>query len=472
MKKLLPVLFLLICFLTTSNASVINGEITYKQISPLEIEVEVIIYYSSGAGNLSDFYARDSIYIDWGDDASSAIPRTNGNDTDNNGIPDGEAVSNLFTKNIYRGVHEYSVLGAYTLAHQQANRNDGILNLNFPNSINLPFHIEAQVQLVEAFTNNRSPVLLEAPVDFAYVNQPFMHYINAFDQDDDSLSYALIQPLVDHDQPAPNYVYPEMINADPVNNIFTLDPVLGAVVWSSPQQSGIYVVTIEITSYRNGQVFDKVMRDMQILVLPEVENSLPQLTVDPMIQDYQIVQVGDTVNFDVYTADPDGLQMIELNSSSGLYDFFEQPAEFQSVNGIDEAIGNFDWVVKPEHVRQNAYQVVFKSKDDVQGTGYANFKMVRFKVVDDLINSVQEEALRQQISVYPNPVSEFINIDIKDQRYPLNFQLRSLDGRLMVAGLFNDVSNRLKISDLPSGKYIIMLSDKQGNTITDFIIKN
>jgi hypothetical protein len=282
----------------------------------------------------------------------------------------------------------------------------------------------------------------------------------------------LIQPLVDHDQPAPNYVYPEMINADPVNNIFTLDPVLGAVVWSSPQQSGIYVVTIEITSYRNGQVFDKVMRDMQILVLPEVENSLPQLTVDPMIQDYQIVQVGDTVNFDVYTADPDGLQMIELNSSSGLYDFFEQPAEFQSVNGIDEAIGNFDWVVKPEHVRQNAYQVVFKSKDDVQGTGYANFKMVRFKVVDDLINSVQEEALRQQISVYPNPVSEFINIDIKDQRYPLNFQLRSLDGRLMVAGLFNDVSNRLKISDLPSGKYIIMLSDKQGNTITDFIIKN
>ena len=55
---------------------------------------------------------------------------------------------------------------------------------------------------------NNSPILLQPPIDFACVGQPFLHNPNANDLDGDSLSYEFTTPLQDVNTPVPNFSSP------------------------------------------------------------------------------------------------------------------------------------------------------------------------------------------------------------------------------------------------------------------------
>jgi gliding motility-associated-like protein len=363
------------------------GEITYVQTGPTSI-VATITTYTRASSIPAD---RDSLEICWGDGKCEWVRRVNG-PVGPGGIPQGEILPNDTKRNFYIADHTYPFLRRYTIWMTDPNRNAGICNVNAPNSDNVPFHIQTTVTLFNQQFNgpNSSPVLEQPPIDIACVGQPFEHNPNAYDPDGDSLSYELMVPMQDLNSNVPNYKYPNQIM--PLNNILTLDPVTGDLLWDAPQQPCEYNIAIRIIQYRNGFPIDTLIRDMQILVL-ECENLPPRVET---IEEICVV-AGETVEFDVIATDPDvdPVQKIELTALGGPFIVPFSPAQFSAPTGYQThpVLGTFIWNTKCEHISDQYYTVVFKAVDN-HPIPLADLKTVRIKVVgpppEDLLAETEQ----------------------------------------------------------------------------------
>ena len=118
-----------------SQASVFAGEITFRQTGPLEIEASVYLYFREGTVPPQGNYSP----ICWGDGNCTSIPITNGEDANGDGFPDGQIVGTEYRLMVYTGTHVYEEAGTYTLSVRSAFRPAGILNMNAPNSDQVPF---------------------------------------------------------------------------------------------------------------------------------------------------------------------------------------------------------------------------------------------------------------------------------------------------------------------------------------------
>lgn len=464
---LLPVasISMLISANLQGNGGLVNAEIIFEQTGDRTIEATAILYVASDLGS----YSMDFLQFIWGDGSMEIISRTNGPDIDGNGIPNGEMISNIFSKHIYKGIHTYEELGERLISVSIPNRNGGILNINYPHSDLVTLYIEATVQVQENFWKNHSPVLLEPPIDYGFSGHKFIHIVNAFDIDDDSVAYELIPPLRGHGLEVPNYLELESIYPGENNQLY-LDEETGLLVWDSPQAPGIYNIAILVKSYRNGEIMDRVMRDMQILIL-DGGDPLPEITLNTIEYVIQEVTVGDEISVSVFTQDEDETQEVELTSSSGLYEYFGTTSQFTAQVNANEGNGAFAWNVGEEHVRTQPYQVVFKSKDNYQGVGYANFKLIRYRVNEELVNQSIEARNQFELKIFPNPASESLNVELPGIKDELTYQIIDINGKVAKTGRLIPTVNIIPLNGLASGQYVLRIVDREGNRVQRAVLK-
>ncbi len=454
MKTTFTTLFFLFIFIIPTMATHNRaGEIAVRQLDDLTIEVSVFTYTK-----LSSVPAdRDTISVNWGDGNIEQIPRVNGIDGD------GEPMENDTKKNIYQYTHTYSNIGSFLISVTDPNRNAGILNINAPLPENVPFHIQTEFTLVNMTpgTINTSPTLLEAPVDIAFLGQPFVHVPNAFDLDGDSLSYSITTPLYDVNLDAPNYQFPTSLNPGP-NNIMFLDPVTGVLTWTSPQFAGEYVVAILITSYRNGQETDRMIRDMQILVKDENELASQIAYLGAEEDVVNPVSLGDTVRVTFDISEPDMDEDLFITSTCGLYNFYNNNATFETDIIDNTGTAVFEWVVKEEHLRQFPYQLVVQASGSEDSDAISSFAVFRFRTTD--VVSSDGEPVLTSIKAYPNPAKDLFFIET-DLSYPLNYLIIDSKGSLLRKGVITEAQHPIDISSLSNGYYYIQLFDKNQNSV-------
>lgn len=461
MKNLNLVLSFL-CFLFSASAALAThnkaGEIEFKQTDSKTIEASIVTYTK-----LSSLPAdRDSLTLCWGDGLCERLVRVNG-PIGPDGIGAGEIISTDTRKNVYTAVHVYSDAGTYILSMTDPNRNGGILNVNFPNSDQIAFHVQANVQVLDDnWENNQSPTFLENPVDMAAVGQTFVHVPNAFDIDDDSVVYALIVPMSDIDQDVPNYQYPNMINPGP-NNTLSIDPNTGVLTWESPQRAGEYNVAIRVQSFRNGALWDEIIRDMQITVV-EGNNVPPTFELTETNTGIIEVEVGDFISVGLTAGGIQNLQLIDITSSSGLYDFYENPASFSAEVILNTGTGQFEWDVLEEHVRQQPYLVVFKVKDSFDVSGLSAFKVLQYKVVGQLSNT--REVSDPEFNIFPNPASEVLTLTFDNYPGVLPYRIMDVRGEVVQRGIVQNAYEEMNLDRLPPGGYILQV----GNRVQKFLI--
>jgi gliding motility-associated-like protein len=331
-----------------------------------------IVTYTKRSSTAAD---RDSLTISWGDGTFKQLPRTNG--------PTGEDLGNDIQKNIYIGEHQFAGAARYVVSMTDPNRIKGIINVNPPSSDNVPFHIETVYVIPDCQFGsfNSTPILLQPPIDFACIGQPFKHNPNAWDADGDSLSYKLIVPLGDVNSPVPNYTIPGQGN---FNSLFSLNEKTGDMLWNSPQIAGEYNVAFYVISWRQlipgaWSPTDTTIRDMQILV--ENCKNLPPIVV---ATDQICVIAGDTVEFEVKVTDLDSLQKVKLTALGGPFQVSVSPATFDVQTGfqLSPLVGKFRWITTCEHISDQFYSVIFKGSDNFfDSTGLVDLKQVRIKVV-------------------------------------------------------------------------------------------
>ncbi|TVR83110.1 MAG: gliding motility-associated C-terminal domain-containing protein [Saprospirales bacterium] len=373
--KSFPAFFLILLFLCligdlygTHNRA---GEIRLEQIGELRLRATIVTYTKASSVDAD----RDSLRIDWGDGNNSIVGRINGNGQ-------GEIIGNDIKMNIYIGEHTFPGRGTYTISMMDPNRIAGIRNVNFPNSVIVPFYIESSFTFLNPQFQgfNNSVVLLNPPLDFACVGRRFIHNPNAYDPDGDSLSYELVVPMETNGEPVPRYEFPDQVVPGPDNNI-SLDPVTGDFVWDSPQLAGEYNIAIRINEFRNGNLINYTIRDMQINVRDNCESEPPEIEA----ADELCVIAGDTINELVIATDPDRdpRQLVRLSASGGPFEQEFSPARFEILNGFQEhpLEGRFIWETICNHISGQSYTVIYKAEDNTFNTaGLVELRQFRIKV--------------------------------------------------------------------------------------------
>lgn len=351
MKRIILFTILIINALTVSATHNRAGEITYRQISDLAFEVTITTYtYTQSAAD------RDAIDIDWGDNSTTTVDRVSKTE-----------LPNYYRKNVYIANHTFPGPGIYKLLVQDPNRNLGVENI--PNSVNVVFSISSILTVNTALGTNRAPILLNSPFDKAAVGYPFVHNPGAYDEDGDSLSYALTACTSIDGEPIENYTLP------PASKSFTLDPVTGDLIWDSPMAVGKFNVAIEIQEWRDGKKIGVVVRDMQIDVF-ETDNRPPVITVPEDL----CVEVGETINLTVAATD-DAEDNITLSSTSGVYSIETCPAAFTEQSSLGTVSSSFVWTPCHQAVRNQAYSVLFKADDNNEMVNLVDLKEFSIKVL-------------------------------------------------------------------------------------------
>ncbi len=291
---------------------------------------------------------------------------------------------------IIKITHTYNSPGVYTISYRELNRNDEIVNINTGASDQFPFYIESQI-LIDPFIGlNSSPILLVPPIDNAGVGIKFIHNPGAFDPDGDSLSYVMVTPLMNENQPVVNYeqlndpdFYLEPFTFALGNEGMTgpatlnLDPVVGDLIWDAPgnlldnSQGDFseYNVAFHIQEWRkiNGEYrqIGFVTRDMQIIV-EGTDNQRPEV----LIPEDTCIEAGTTLTALVQGNDADG-DLVLMESFGGVYNnvplefatYSAPPGVFPPEYQPQPGLLDFQWETNCDHVRQRPYQIQFKVTD-------------------------------------------------------------------------------------------------------------
>jgi len=382
-------LVLAACFLASAGSLLAThnraGEITYKQTGPLTIEVTITTYTKSSSVAAD----RDSLEFFWGDNSRNFIKR------DNNRT---RFEANDVRVNYYVGRHTYPGPATYTMYLTDPNRIGSILNINYPNSIDIPFFLSTTFTLLnQQFQGpNNSVILLQPPLDMACVGKKFTHNPNAFDPDGDSLRYELTTPLQAMNTPVPGYKYPDQIVTGPDNQI-SINSVTGEVIWDSPKVQGEYNIAIRILEYRQGKLINVVLRDMQILVR-DCENNPPVIIAPEEI----CIVAGDKLELKLKILDSDPGQLVGIFATGGPL-IFNEPAIFEAPGQFttSPATARIIWQTNCSHISPNYYQIVVRALDNFFGdsSGLATLKTIRIKVVGPPPKNLTAESKQNSIKL-------------------------------------------------------------------------
>jgi gliding motility-associated-like protein len=390
MKRTSALLFLLLNSLILTATHNRAGEITYTQLSDLTYEITVTTF--TYTQSLAD---RQELDISFGDNTIATAPRVNG---PNNY---GEVLPNFYKKNIYKIIHTYPGPGVYKIIMQDPNRNKGVKNI--PNSDNVVFSISTILTVNPAMGHDNTPVLLNPPYDKAAYGYVFIHNPAAFDPEGDSLSYKLTVCTREDARPINGYALP------PATQFIRVDSISGDLIWDTPADTGIFNVAMNVEEWRSGRKIGIVERDMQI----EVYNTHNKPPVNDTLFNY-CVEVGDTVDFLFSARDPNNDSLI-LRSSSGVYTIQSCPATFTSVDAtLGYSSSRFRWVPCYETVRNQPYNVIFKSEDNNADIKLSDISNMTIKVLGPSPKLLNAVPIGKQITLtwsdYGTPVITGFNI--------------------------------------------------------------
>ncbi len=442
--------FLLFSIITITLHATHNraGEIVYKQTGDKTIEATIITYTKTSSIPAD----RDRLEICWGDNTCEALLRVNDN---------GEELSNDYKVNYYIGSHTYEKEGTYILSMTDPNRNSNILNIGNTNSDLVSFHIQSTFFLsaMSSAETNQSPQLLEPPIDIGFVRQKFMHTPNAIDLDGDSIAYELVTPMSALGETVPDYRMVDEIGPS-AENTYSFNEQTGLFLWNSPQLVGEYSIAYKIKSYRNGQLQDELLRDMQILIMPE-ENIPPGLESDNFHPAILEVSVGTTIQlsftaFDLEDGEADASPMI---SASG--EIFNKGATFDLDRMFANIRGTLKWTIKEQDLRSLPYQVAIKAVDS---KGASTFLVIQIKTTPLNVSTRSQEIHPSTIHIFPNPVKNFLNIDF-ERNFDGQVRLVDLAGQEIYQQVINSTSHKIETQALNNGIYFLQLNGKEGYRI-------
>jgi hypothetical protein len=265
---------------TVSQATHVRaGEITTRRISATSLTYEITFtaYFDEVKGKPAADQATEYTMC-FGDGTTAVVKRQE---------PRTYINGRTSSINIYKIVHTYPGPGAYTIGITVPNRNKDTKNLPPPgDSDQIRFFVSTTILINANLGLNSTPRMLNPPLDSGRVNQKFCHNPAAFDPDGDSLAFRLSIPKTSptdagcQGRDIPAYQDPTRFSTTSEAGgtpTFTINPSTGELCWDAPGQEGQYNFAFIVEEWRNGVLIGEITRDMQIIVVDNL-NKRPLLS--------------------------------------------------------------------------------------------------------------------------------------------------------------------------------------------------
>ncbi len=156
-------------------------------------------------------------------------------------------------------------------------------------------------------------------------------------------------------------------------------------------------------------------------------------------------------NGDLLISDSNNNRIRKLTLSSSVVSTFAGNGTAGDVNGTTLNSSFF-----------TPYGITKNSTGDIFIADYFNSKI---KKISNTNLAIQENELKLKISIYPNPASE--KISVKSETAISKIELYDLSGKKLKESTLKEMN----ISTLPRGNYLLKITDKNGNTETQKLIK-
>jgi hypothetical protein len=84
------------------------------------------------------------------------------------------------------------------------------------------------------------------------------------------------------------------------------------------------------------------------------------------------------------------------------------------------------------------------------------------------VTSIEEELTDVRMSLYPNPTSEYLNIELGNNEQDINLQLYDMSGKLIHKDVINayDTKYVLPMQMVATGKYLVQMQSEDGKLNT------
>lgn len=263
----------------------------------------------------------------------------------------------------YPGVQEYIYRGTITLPSQCTDwvfsfslccRNASIGTIVNPASENI--YVEARLNNLN-FPCNSSPTFSNAPIPFVCVGQPYCFNNGSADMDGDSLSYTLITPYTSANTVVTynaSYSASQPLTSSP---LVTFNAATGDMCMS-PTQIQVTVFAILVQEWRNGLLIGSVMRDIQLRTITCSNNNPSASGINNDGTFTLSACAGATVNFKIYSTDPDSAQNLSMVWNNGI-----SGATFTTTTG-SRPVATFNWTPTTADISTTSHCFTVTVRDD------------------------------------------------------------------------------------------------------------
>lgn len=362
---------------------------------------------------------------------------------------------------------------------------NSISNLAMPLSEGLTFTVSVPPTNVGL---NSSPLPLFSPPSALCGNYPFEVDFSSIDADGDSLVYTLVTPLGGLDTlgrgvgnpsmggnmpissrtnplPPPPYIpvafAPSYNAAAPFGTgQLQLDSQTGMLTGDSIT-TGSYTFAIEVQEYRDGVFLGKFQKTFTLgfvecqgaalssqLLLPR-----PDTLINGIITIY--AEIGDSLCFDMIVSSPDSLDTISLMTGNDTTQL-----SYSDTSGISPLTSTICWQGSPDDIQGTCHFIEIEASSSIHCPGTPNIKEI-FKICinsGDALSIAENNVLTDHISLYPNPGSDFLTIEI-EPTLSMHIQAYDMNGGLVFQSDMVQGNRFLNIETVswPKGMYVFVL---------------
>ncbi len=188
----------------------------------------------------------------------------------------------FYTADISLDPNFYSDSEGYYIQWERCCRNSRVKNIVTPNGTGMNYVLEIPPLMRNGkIFQNSSPVLFKPLSDYACINQLYYTEFTGIDPDGDSLVYSLVTPLnsssqvaLPFPQPKPHFNVTFGENYSETNMIPGSNPLRisnEGLLTVKPSETGLFVFSVKVEEFRDGEQIGEVRRDFQMLVVDQCE---------------------------------------------------------------------------------------------------------------------------------------------------------------------------------------------------------
>lgn len=431
------------------------GQITVKQ-QPGSRTCQITVTVFTNTRNTTVLFGGEQDELNFGDGTPIQLVPETPNTIRLDLNPDGSVATASFT--IY---HTFPAFGSYTVSYREPNRNAEILNMTA--SVSTTFYVESFITISESGAPYETPTLLmEAPVLTTTVRANYSETLACADVNNNQLYYQLTTPLRDVATPVADYRLPGNFAIDPISGLCTWD-----TKFNGTYSVGEYTFAVRIYQLKDDKIIGYMERDFQIILTDGVVEE-PVFDGGPKSNERVYVPENTTTKLHI-VAGGIPTTSIELQVQSELKKFtenFSYTIEDSTHEAVKYKVAKISLLNNDAIIRDTPYIISLRgvftnSTESTRITKDLTYiiatKDIEFDYhLPEVPTGIEDDASSLGITVVPNPVTDFLQIQNKNNS-TVSVTIHDLTGRTLQQQTINTAAT-IDLRLLTPGLYVCVLT--------------